>query len=155
MFVISADVGPRERREPRDLAEAAHAHLDDADLGVGLEPAERERHAELVVVVPLGRDRAPVGRAERGEDVLRRRLAGRAGDADDARPRAVAHLAARSSASAACGSLGHERRGGAAGERVRDEVGARRRRGDEEVALLDPPRVDLDARSPRSPRAGT
>ena len=27
-FVISADVGPRERRKPRDLAEAAHAHLE-------------------------------------------------------------------------------------------------------------------------------
>ena len=39
MFVISADLGPRERREPRDLAEPAHAHLDDADLGVGLDPA--------------------------------------------------------------------------------------------------------------------
>ena len=51
----------------------------------GSMPAERERHAELVVVVPLRRDRARVRRAERGEDVLRRRLAGGAGDRDDAR----------------------------------------------------------------------
>ena len=28
------DVRPRERREPGDLAEAAHPHLDDAELGV-------------------------------------------------------------------------------------------------------------------------
>ncbi len=33
------DVRPGEGREPGDLAEAAHPHLDDADLGVGLDPA--------------------------------------------------------------------------------------------------------------------
>ena len=53
-----ADVRPRDLAELGDLAEAAHRQLDDADLGVGLEPAERQRDAELGVVAPLGRDRA-------------------------------------------------------------------------------------------------
>ncbi len=88
------DLRPGERGEPGDLAEPAHPHLDDAELGVGLDPAERQRHAELVVEVPLGGDRAEMRAAERGEDVLRGRLPGRAGDADDARARAVAHGAA-------------------------------------------------------------
>ena len=60
-------------------------------------------------------------RAERGEDVLRRRLAGRAGDADDARGRAVAD-GARDRRERGVRVVGDERRGGAAGERVRDEV---------------------------------
>ena len=134
-------VGPRERREPRDLAEAAHAHLGDADLGVRLEPAERERHAELVVVVRLGGDRPRVRQAERGEDVLRRRLAGGAGDPDDAGPRAVADRA-RDRGERGVRVVGDERRRRPARERVRDEVGAAADR-DEEVALLDPARVDL------------
>ena len=75
-----SDLGPGERGEPRDLAEPAHAHLDDADLGVGLDPAQGERDAELVVEVPLRGDRSPVPRAERGQDVLGRGLAGCAGD---------------------------------------------------------------------------
>ncbi len=86
-----AEVGPRERGKPGDLAEAAHPHLDDADLGLRLDPGERERDAELVVVVPLGSDRVAVRRAESGEDVLRRGLPGRAGDPDDPGARAVAN----------------------------------------------------------------
>ena len=78
-----ADVRTGDLAELRDLAEAAHAHLHDADLRVRLEPAERERNAELGVVAALGRDRARDRRAERREDVLRRRLAGGAGDADE------------------------------------------------------------------------
>ena len=91
--------------------------------------------------------------AERGEDVLRRRLAGRAGDPDDAGARAVADRA-RDRRERGVRVVGDERRGGAARERVRDEVGAARRRRDEEVALLDPARVDLQRRSPRPPTAG-
>ena len=75
MFVITPMSGFANDASQRDLAEAAHPHLGDADLGVGLEPAERQRHAELVVVVALVRDRARVRRAEREQDVLRRRLA--------------------------------------------------------------------------------
>ena len=49
--------------------------------------------------------------------------------------------------------VGDERRRGSAGERVRDEVVAAAD-GDEEVALLDPPRVDLHAGDLARPRAG-
>ena len=85
-----ADVRPRDPAEVGDLAEAAHRELEDADLGVRLEAAERERHADLVVEARLGGDRAGRRSAERGEDVLRRGLAGRARDPDDARVGAVA-----------------------------------------------------------------
>ena len=50
----------------------------------GSRRAERQRDAELGVVARLGRDGARVRAAERGEDVLGRGLADRAGDADDA-----------------------------------------------------------------------
>src|SRR5919197_566271 len=85
-----ADVGPRVPRQLGDLAEAAHRELDDAQLRFGLEPAESERHAELVVVTPLSGDCSELRRAEPGEDVLRRRLAYRARDRDHACGRAVA-----------------------------------------------------------------
>src|SRR5438105_600856 len=79
-----ADLRPGDRGEVGDLTEAAYRELDDAHLGVGLEPAERERDAELVVEARLGRDRPRLRSAKRGEDVLRRGLAHRAGDPDDA-----------------------------------------------------------------------
>ncbi len=72
------------------------------------------------------------GRAERGEDVLRRRLRGRAGDRDDARCRAFANGAAERRERGE-GVLGDERRGGPGGERVVDEVRPAADR-DEEVA---------------------
>ena len=144
------DVRLRERREPRDLTEPAHPHLDDAELGVGVDAAERQRHPELVVVVRLGRDRAQVRRAERGEDVLRGRLAGRAGDRDHACGRAVAD---RTSDRRECRVrlLRDEHRGRTARERVGGEVLAAGD-GDEEVALLDPARVDLEAGDLVGPR---
>ena len=80
-----ADLGPGERAELGDLAEAAHRQLEDAELGVALDAADRQRHADLGVVAALGGDRPPLGRADRGEDVLRRRLAHRPGDRDDSR----------------------------------------------------------------------
>ena len=70
--------------------------------------------------------------------------------ADDARRRAVAH-GAGDRRERGVRVVGDERRGGAARERVRDEVGAAADR-DEEVALLDPPRVDLHARDLGRPR---
>ena len=63
------------------------------ELGVRLDAADRQRHADLGVVAPLGGDRAPLGRADRGEDVLRRGLPHRAGDRDEAGAAAVAHAA--------------------------------------------------------------
>ena len=54
------DMRPRDLGEVADLARAAHRHLGDDDFGVGLDPAERQRQADLVVEAVLGRDRAPV-----------------------------------------------------------------------------------------------
>ena len=134
MFVISADLGPGERGERRDLAEPAHPHLDDAELGLGLDPAERQRHAELVVVVRLGRDGAQVRRAERREDVLAssscRSHPVIADDAGAASGRARAPAIA---ASAACGCRPERapprRRARARGRRSRAAVRRPRRTG--------------------------
>src|SRR5439155_19531535 len=64
-----SDLRPSDLCKRGDLSEAAHRELQDADLGVLLEPAERERHADLVVVAGFGGDRANGRSAERGEDV--------------------------------------------------------------------------------------
>ena len=52
---------------------------------VGLEPEQRERQPDLVVETPLGGDGLGMRCAERAEDVLRRRLPGRADDGDHLR----------------------------------------------------------------------
>ena len=66
--VITPSVGRAISQSSRDLAEAPHRELGDQDLGVRLEPGERERDAELGVVAGLGGDRPPVRdeRARRG-----------------------------------------------------------------------------------------
>ena len=63
-----ADIGPRERRELGDLVEATHCELEDAELGVLFDAADRERHAYLGVVASLRRDRpfAVARRSRRG-----------------------------------------------------------------------------------------
>ena len=66
-----ADLGSRDGAQLGDLADAAHAHLADDDLGVRLDAREGEREADLVVVPALGGDGSRVWAAERGEDVLR------------------------------------------------------------------------------------
>ena len=138
-----ADVRAGDPAEVGDLAEAAHRELEDADLGVGLEPAERQRDADLVVEARLRGDRAGRRRAERGEDVLRRRLAGRARDPDDARVRAVTHERAERGERLER-LVREQRRRGAADERLVAELGAPADR-DEQIAVLDAARVDLDA----------
>ena len=148
-----ADVRPRERAEPGDLAHPAHRQLEHADLRVLLEPAERQRNADLVVEARLGRDRPRVRGAERGEDVLRRGLAGRAGDADDLR-RAAGADGAADRAERGERAVRDERGRGAAGEGVLDEGAGSVVDRDEEVALLDPARVDLDAGHLARPRLG-
>jgi hypothetical protein len=132
-----ADVRPGDGTEFRDLAEAAHAHLADDDLRVGLDARERHRQADLVVVTALSGDRVRLRPAQRGEDVLGRRLPGRAGDADNPRRRAGAHCAAEGGESGE-GVVGVEHRGRPPRERVPREVGARAD-GDEQVPLGDPP----------------
>ena len=79
------DVGPGNRAELGDLPEPAHPHLGDEDLRLRLEPADRQRQADLVVLA-LGRpDRRYRRAAESTEDVLRRGLARGADDGDDTR----------------------------------------------------------------------
>ena len=138
------EIGPREGAELGDLARPAHRQLEDADLGVGLEPSQRQRDADLVVETLLGGDRTCSRPADRTQDVLRRRLAHRAGDADDAGAAAVTEGSAeRSERSEAV--LGHHRRRRPARERVPDELRAGGVDGHEQVARLDAPRVDLHA----------
>ncbi len=81
--------------------------------------------------------------AERGEDVLRRGLAARAGDRDDARVAALAHGAAERGHRREL-VVGNERRRRPARARVVEEGDAAAER-DEQVARPDAARVDLDA----------
>ena len=110
--MLGADVGhdddarTRDRAERRDLAEPAHPHLRDEDLRLGLEPADGEREADLVVQALLRPDRRHVRRAERAENVLRRRLSRRADDGDDLRVAALERTSAASAASARSWSSG-------------------------------------------------
>ena len=138
-----ADVGSRDLAQLRDLTEAPHAHLDDRDLGVLLEPAQGQREPDLVVLTSLGDHRGDVRRAEGAEDVLRRRLRRRAGDRDHLRPRAFPHGAAERGERAE-GVLGDERRRRAGGERVLDERHAAAD-GDEEISGTGAAGIDDDA----------
>jgi hypothetical protein len=79
------DVRIGEAREEGDLAGPVHAHLDDGHLRVLGTGEEGQRHAEFVVEVA---DRAvdAMARGEpRGDELLRRRLSGAAGQRDDLR----------------------------------------------------------------------
>ena len=96
----------------------------------------------------LGRDRPALRRADGGEDVLRRGLARRSGDRDDSRAAALADAPGERRQRRE-GVLGDERGRRSARERVLDVLDPAAYR-DEEVALLDPPRVDLDAGRPRA-----
>jgi len=91
-----AHVRPTDRAEPRDLTEAAHAHLEDHHGGVVGRVEDGGRQALVVVEASLVRPRR-CGPGECGcGEILRARLADGAGDADDAtrRVRASPPLAA-------------------------------------------------------------
>ena len=154
MFVISPMSGPGERGEPGDLAEPAHPHLDDAELGLGLDPAERQRDAELVVVVrPRRRPCARCGQQSAArmslvvvfpvapviaDDAGARAVADRAGDRGERlRARSSGTSAAAAPRASACATKSR-----AAADR------------DEQVALLDPARVDLQPGHLVRPGAG-
>ena len=79
------DVGLADRGELGDLAGAAHRQLEHERLRARRRAEDRQRHADLGVAVGGAGDRRKRRREQRGEDVLRRGLAGRAGDRDDAR----------------------------------------------------------------------
>ena len=131
-----ADLGPRVGREFPNLAEAPHRQLENAELGVLLETTQRQRDPELVVEAALGGDCAPLRRADRAEQILRRRLADRARDRDDAGARAVPDPLSQGGERGEW-IVGYERRRGAARQRVLAELRPGPDR-DEEVALLDP-----------------
>ena len=147
-----ADVRPGERAQLGDLAEAAHRQLEDAELGVRLDAAERERarrsrrcssrsaatvrrcgaqsaaRMSLVEVLPI-------------EPVI----------ADEPRAAPVAHRPA-SAARAAKASSGDERRPRLRGRARRSTNSAPAADRDEQVAVLDPARVGLEARDLVGPR---
>jgi hypothetical protein len=137
------NVGPRHLAELGDLAEPAHSHLDDGDLGLGLEPAERERKADLVVLAALGDHGGSMRRAERAENVLRGGLRRRAGDGHDPRRASLADGASEGGERAE-GVFGEESRSRSLAEGVVRELGSLAD-GDEEVAVLHQARVDRHA----------
>ncbi len=161
-----ADVGLGDRRQLGDLADAAHRHLEHEHLAAGRRGEDRQRQADLRVEVLLGRgDRATLG-DHRREQVLRRGLAGRAGDRDDlgaerTAPRAREGLQpgerilareqhARLLAHAAAGGVlrRHEHAPGAGGQRRGGEataVDVLAAQADEEIAGADVARVDRHA----------
>ena len=99
--------------------------------------------------VRLRSNGASVGTAERGQDVLRRRLARRARDGDDPRRAASAHCAAQGRERRER-VLGDKHRGGSARERVGQEIDVPDRH--EEVTLVDASRVNLNAGRVVGPR---
>ena len=79
-----ADLGPGDLRQSGDLALGVHAHLEDRDLVLRREVQQRHRQTGLAVQVALVAQDAQGARQDIGRDLLRNRLAGRAGDPDDA-----------------------------------------------------------------------
>ena len=106
--------------------------------------------ADLVVVPRLGGDRPRVRPAHRRQDVLRRRLARRAGDRDDPRRAARPHRAAERAPAPRMHPRAPTSRPPRA--RTRDAEVLAPADGEEEVALLDAPRVDLHPRHLVRPR---
>ena len=82
----------RDAGEVGDLPRPAHPQLADDGLGVAVDAAERERQAELVVVVGVACDRPKPRRQDGRQDVLGRGLAGRPGDGHHAGRRPAPHL---------------------------------------------------------------
>ena len=85
-----ADVRLRDRRQLGDLPSAAHPHLQHQRLRAGRRGEQLQRQPDLGVEVAAADERAAVRLQERGEDVLRGGLAGRAGDRDRLRAQLAA-----------------------------------------------------------------
>ncbi len=163
-----ADVGLGDRRQLGDLAGAAHRHLEHEHLGAGGGREDRQRQADLRVEVLRAGDHADVRGQHRREDVLRRRLAGRAGDRDDlgaerAAPGARQGLQpgervlgledhARLREAVVVGVVGRDEHAPRAGvERLRGEapaVDVAAGQADEQIARCDGARVDRHACGP-------
>ena len=176
-----ADVGLGDVRQLGDLAGAAHAHLQHERLGALRCGEQLQRQPDLRVEVAAADERPAMRRQQRGEDVLRRGLAGRAGDrdrlgAERAAPCAGERLErgervvggeqdAGGRAFRVLGVRGRDEHApGACRERLRGEAAAVVRlagQADEQVARGDVARVDRDASGTRGvrrrrgePRAG-
>ena len=143
MFVITPMCGRVNAHSSAICPKPRIDELEDADLGVRLDAANGERHADLVVEAALRCNGPRLRRADRGEDVLRRGLAHRARDRDEARVTSVAHGACERGERRKR-IVGDERGRRAAGERVLAVVDAVAER-DEQVAFFDATRVDLHA----------
>jgi hypothetical protein len=78
-----ADVGGHDPDQPGDVADRARAHLHDEIPGGVVDAEHRDRCPDLVVERSLRRDRRPLRREDRLQQVLGRGLAVRAGDRDD------------------------------------------------------------------------
>ena len=77
------DVGAHHLAEIADLAEVVHARLDDGGAVLRRQAQERQRRADVVVVIGLGLKRLEALGQHRGDHLLRRRLAGGTGDLHD------------------------------------------------------------------------
>ena len=78
-----ADRRRRNRRHGLNLVQAAHADLDDSSRVLLAQAQERQRQADLIVVVGLRLEDRAARREHRSREILRRRLAVRARDGDD------------------------------------------------------------------------
>jgi hypothetical protein len=94
--VRTADVGDQatvwsgDGAEVANLAGVIRAHFDDGHLVRLREAKQRKGYADVVVEVALGAERAETSSEDGGHELLRRRLAVRAGDADDGRAERLA-----------------------------------------------------------------
>ena len=86
-----ADIGMDETGETRDLTGACGAEFTDEEPRLFGDAQHRQRGADLVVERRARRDGLPLVLQDPGEEVLRRRLAVGAGDADDAESPARSH----------------------------------------------------------------
>ena len=95
MLVITPTSGSAIAASSAIWPDAAHRHLEHEHLRARRRAEDRQRQPDLGVEVRVRGDDAQLRREHRGEQVLRRRLAGRAGDADHLRRRAPAATRAR------------------------------------------------------------
>ena len=85
-----ADGGPRQSRQERDLALRVEAHLEHRHLVLRAQAQQRQRQADLVVLVARVAQHPEASGQDLRRELLRGGLGERAGDAHDERREAVA-----------------------------------------------------------------
>jgi len=85
-----ADPGPRQPGQVGDLATRVHAHLEHGGAVIATKAQERQRQADLVVLVALAPEGAERRAQDRRDGLLRGRLGDAPGHADDQRLEACA-----------------------------------------------------------------